>query len=127
MIILSGGGRFTCGEYKRNLKVGDVIFVDKTDKYRVEAGENGVEYMTSAFMLDTNQSFRSYGVPYCVNVPAFVSTATILTEVWEKRGENYLFEIRKILYEILFEALRIEKTLKNAMIRTLKSILQSNI
>ena len=108
LVILSGGGTFSCGEYTRNLKVGDVIFVDKTDKYKVEAGENGVEYMTSAFILDKNQSFRAYGVPFCVNMPSAVNTATMLTDVWEKRGENYLFEIRKILYEILFEALRIE-------------------
>jgi AraC-like DNA-binding protein len=109
LVVLSGGGTFSCGEYTRNLKVGDVIFVDKTDRYKVGAGENGIEYMTSAFTLDENQSFRSYGVPYCVNMPYAVNTALMLADVWEKRGENYLFEIRKILYEILFEALRIEK------------------
>jgi AraC-like DNA-binding protein len=109
LVILSGNGTFTCGEYTRNLKVGDVIFVDKTDRYKVEAGENGIEYMTSAFILEASHSFREYGVPYCVNMPSAVNTALMLADVWEKRGENYLFEIRKILYEIIFEALRIEK------------------
>ncbi|MBO5224474.1 MAG: helix-turn-helix transcriptional regulator [Clostridia bacterium] len=112
LIILSGGGTFSCGEYKRNLKVGDVLFVDKTDKYKVDAGENGMEYMTSAFILEANHSFRQYGVPYCINVPSAVNTALTLSGVWEKRSENYLFEIRKILYEILFEGLRIEQNSK---------------
>ncbi len=109
LVILSGSGTFSCGEYTQNLKVGDVIFVDKTDRYKVEAGENGIEYMTSAFILEQGQSFRNYKVPYCINVPASVNTAVMLTEAWEKRGENYLIETRKILYEILFDALRIEK------------------
>lgn len=109
LVILSGSGSFSCGEYNRSLKAGDVLFVDRTDRYKVEAGENGIEYMTSAFILDANHSFREYGVPYCVNMVSAVNTAMTLADVWEKRGENYLLKIRKILYEILFEALRIEK------------------
>ncbi len=109
LVILSGSGVFTCGEYKRILKVGDVLFVDRNDRYKIEAGENGIEYMTSAFILELNQTFRAYGVPYCVNMPSSVNTAVMLANVWEKRSENYLFEIRKILYEMLFDALRIAK------------------
>ena len=113
IIILSGEGVFRCGEYEKHLKKNDVIFIDRYDKYSIDACKDGLEYLTSAFLLGEGQTFRAYGVPYCVSMPSVFTTAQTLLSTWEKRDRGYTLTIRKILYEVLVDALCMAENAKN--------------
>ncbi len=109
IVIMSGSGTFSCEDYVRELKPNDVIILDKHDKYKIDAGENGLGYLTTAFTLSSKHTFRAFSLPYCISIPSSINIATSLQQEWEKRDQCYLIKVRKILYEILIDAIRIVK------------------
>jgi len=116
IIIINGTGYFNTKDYNRQLKVGDVVIVDKEDKYSIGANDDDFSYVTMAFLLGSGQRFRTYNIPYRVNLDYenfLEPNLSKLLDIWKKRKVNYKIEARYILDKILVEITN--KAIKKSM------------
>jgi len=117
IVITNGKGHFKTESYEKDLKQGDVLIIDKIDKYSIYSLDDNFSYVTMAFSLGEGQRFRAFNIPYRVNLnyeEIINPLLSELLEVWKIKPLNYKIKARGILNDLLLEVTN--KTMKKFLL-----------
>ena len=111
--ITGGSGIFTYKGKEYEISPNFIIVVDSGDSYGIKAGENGISYVTSAFTLYKNITFRDFGIPALIDAS---KNTNILNKIknsaytWDNRQGFFVMETRIILEDIFLDFLNLSKS-----------------
>lgn len=109
ILITGGSGNYYKDKKVFPLKSGILLILNKGDKYRINAGEQGISYITTFFDILPEQGFQFMGVPQIVDIsdyPHIKSGIRRALDVWNSRSDFYIMESRMIIEKNLLEVLK---------------------
>lgn len=111
--ITGGSGIFTYKDKEYEIGPNYIIVVDSGDSYGIKAGEKGISYITSAFTLYKNITFRDFEIPALIDSS---NNTNILNKIknsaytWDNRQGFFVMETRILIEDILLDFLNLSKS-----------------
>lgn len=104
--ILRGNGIYTDKNgMKIPFKENDFLLVEYGDPYTIQGGNSELEYVTTAFSLDTDSSFAKFGLPTFFHSDGDELRLKVLSllKVWENNSAYSRLESRIMMNEIFLD------------------------
>lgn len=110
IFVTDGNGTFTDASGEYPISKHSVMLLQKGERYTFKAGKEGISYITTAFDLHPENSFRALSLPVCINTekhPYILKQAMDMLKVWENRSPLYIMETRLITEHLLIDLIGI--------------------
>ena len=111
--VTEGSGVFYFEGKEYPIKQNHIIVVDIGDTYGIKAGEEGISYVTSAFTLYKNMTFKDFSIPPLIDAddnPNILNKIKHSANIWDRRQGFFVMETRILIEDILLDFLNLSKS-----------------